>query len=132
MTQSPDVMSAKATVEQALLQLQYGGYRTVPVTTDDGAPLGALDVLQLIEGALSVAEAAPAAAAAEETTLKGGSKLQTLVGMLLGGLVLGAFVSSREDALMQTLMQTVKTAKKAVETTLHKLGDIVRAKLTAS
>ena len=52
MTRNPDCMEASSTVLQALHQLQYGGYRHVPVTCK-GEPLGVLDVLQLIEAALA-------------------------------------------------------------------------------
>ena len=49
MTRSPDTMPATATVLQALHQLQYGGYRNVPVVGDQGEALGVLDVLTLME-----------------------------------------------------------------------------------
>jgi CBS domain-containing protein len=52
MTRNPDCMEASSTVLQALHQLQYGGYRHVPVVSA-GQPLGVLDVLQLIEAALT-------------------------------------------------------------------------------
>lgn len=52
MTRNPDCMEASSTVLQALHQLQYGGYRHVPVVSA-GQPLGVLDVLQLLEAALS-------------------------------------------------------------------------------
>jgi CBS domain-containing protein len=58
MTRSPDTMPASATVLQALHQLQYGGYRNVPVVGAGGEPLGVLDVLTLMEGALSRQKAA--------------------------------------------------------------------------
>ncbi len=60
MTPSPDVMPSSATVEQALLQLQYGGCRTVPVVSAAGAPIGILDVLQLLDAHLGPARANPA------------------------------------------------------------------------
>ena len=66
MTPSPDVMPSSATVEQALLQLQYGGYRAVPVVSAAGAPIGILDVLQLLDTHLGPARANPA-------RLRGGS-----------------------------------------------------------
>ena len=53
MTRRPDSMPASTTVLQALHQLQYGGYRRIPVVAEDGAPVGVLDVLQLVEAALS-------------------------------------------------------------------------------
>jgi CBS domain-containing protein len=40
MTRSPDTMTSSSTVLQALHQLQYGGYRNVPVVTESGEPLG--------------------------------------------------------------------------------------------
>ena len=52
MTASPDTMPSTATVLEALHQLQYGGYRNVPVLSPSGEPLGVLDVLTLVEGAL--------------------------------------------------------------------------------
>ena len=40
MTPNPDTMPSSATVLQALHQLQYGGYRNLPVVSDtDGRPL---------------------------------------------------------------------------------------------
>ena len=68
MTRAPDTMPATASVLQALHQLQYGGYRNIPVLGTDGAPLGVLDVLVLMEGALvgsgGQAEKTPGAASA--------------------------------------------------------------------
>ena len=52
MTRSPDCMPSSATVLQALHQLQYGGYRNVPIVDDAGQPLGVLDVLTLMRGAM--------------------------------------------------------------------------------
>jgi len=52
MTADPDVMSGSATAVQALLQLQRGGYRNLPVVSESGDPLGVLDVIALIEGSL--------------------------------------------------------------------------------
>ena len=52
MTRSPDTMTATASVLEALHQLQYGGYRNVPVLSETGEPLGVLDVLTLMEGAM--------------------------------------------------------------------------------
>ena len=53
MTPAPDTMDASATVLAALHQLQYGGYRHVPVVDASGEALGVLDVLTLIDTALS-------------------------------------------------------------------------------
>ena len=51
MTPNPDTMPSSATVLQALHQLQYGGYRNLPVVSDaDGRPLGVADVLSLMRG----------------------------------------------------------------------------------
>ena len=47
MTRKPDTMLGSATVLQALHQLQYGGYRNVPVVGESGEALGVLDVLTL-------------------------------------------------------------------------------------
>lgn len=47
MTPKPDTMPGSATVLQALHQLQYGGYRNVPVVGESGEALGVLDVLTL-------------------------------------------------------------------------------------
>ena len=52
MTPQPDTMPGTATVLQGLHQLQYGGYRNLPVVSPSGEPLGVLDVLTLMEGAL--------------------------------------------------------------------------------
>ena len=52
MTRAPDTMPASATVLQALHQLQYGGYRNVPVISERGEPLGVLDILTLMQGAM--------------------------------------------------------------------------------
>ena len=60
MTPNPDTMPSSATVLQALHQLQYGGYRNLPVVSDtDGRPLGVADVLSLMRG-LTAGEAAAA------------------------------------------------------------------------
>ena len=53
MTESPEVLPASATILQALHQLSTGGYRTVPVVDTDGRPIGVLDVLALVEAALT-------------------------------------------------------------------------------
>jgi len=65
MTPEPDTMRGSATAVQALLQMQYGGYRNVPVVTDADAPLGVLDVLALLEGALLIGHEGSAADAKE-------------------------------------------------------------------
>ena len=52
MTRAPDTMNGSASVLQALHQLQYGGYRNVPVIGESSEALGVLDVLTLMEGAL--------------------------------------------------------------------------------
>merc|ERR1712087_522458 len=52
MTKQPDTIPGSATVLQALHQLQLGGYRNLPVLSADGQPLGVLDVLTLMDGAL--------------------------------------------------------------------------------
>ena len=60
MTPNPDTMPSSATVLQALHQLQYGGYRNLPVVSDaDGRPLGVADVLSLMRG-LTAGEAGAA------------------------------------------------------------------------
>ena len=61
MTASPDVMPGSATALQALHQMQVGGYRSVPVVSDAGEPLGVLDVLTLLHGATTTPAASPAA-----------------------------------------------------------------------
>ena len=62
MTPNPDTMPSSATVLQALHQLQYGGYRNLPVVSDtDGRPLGVADVLSLMRG-LTAGEAGAAPA----------------------------------------------------------------------
>jgi CBS domain-containing protein len=68
MTRAPDTMPSTATVLQALHQLQYGGYRNVPVVGSAGEPLGVLDVLTLMEGALHRQKEAAAATAAPHAT----------------------------------------------------------------
>jgi hypothetical protein len=94
MTRAPDTMPATASVLQALHQLQYGGYRNIPVLGADGAPLGVLDVLVLMEGALvgsgGQAEKIPGAASA--TASRWSSLLkssESLVGVS-AGVALGA------------------------------------------
>lgn len=94
MTRAPDTMPATASVLQALHQLQYGGYRNIPVLGTDGAPLGVLDVLVLMEGALvgsgGQAEKTPGAASA--TASRWSSLLkssESLVGVSTG-VALGA------------------------------------------
>ena len=94
MTRAPDTMPATASVLQALHQLQYGGYRNIPVLGTEGAPLGVLDVLVLMEGALvgsgGQAEKTPGAASA--TASRWSSLLkssESLVGVSTG-VALGA------------------------------------------
>jgi len=53
MTRKPDCMDASSTVLQALHQLQYGGYRHVPIVSSAGAPMGVLDVLALVEAGIA-------------------------------------------------------------------------------
>mmetsp|Transcript_35410 Transcript_35410/g.74337 ORF Transcript_35410/g.74337 Transcript_35410/m.74337 type:complete len:529 (+) Transcript_35410:233-1819(+) len=65
MTTEPDCMEEEATVLQALHQMQYGGYRHVPVLNTAREPTGVLDVLALVEAALSQLKA-PAAADSTE------------------------------------------------------------------
>ena len=68
MTASPDVMPGSATVLQALHQMQVGGYRSVPVVSDAGEPLGVLDVLTLLQGATTTPAASPAASPVSRCT----------------------------------------------------------------
>jgi len=60
MTPTPDSMQASATVLEALHQLQGSGYRQLPVVSSANAePVGVVDVLTLIQGALLSTSAAP-------------------------------------------------------------------------
>ena len=53
MTPSPDCISSSATILDALHQLQGAGYRQLPVLdATTGAPVGVVDVLTLIQGAM--------------------------------------------------------------------------------
>uniref|UniRef100_A0A7S2D571 CBS domain-containing protein n=1 Tax=Haptolina brevifila TaxID=156173 RepID=A0A7S2D571_9EUKA len=52
MTPKPDTMRPSDTVLDALRQLQGSGYRTVPIVTASGAPVGVLDILALMRGGL--------------------------------------------------------------------------------
>jgi CBS domain-containing protein len=52
MTPQPDTLLPSATVLDALRQLQGSGYRNLPVVSASGLPLGVLDILGLMRGAL--------------------------------------------------------------------------------
>ena len=96
MTPAPDLLPGSATVLQALHQLSTGGYRTVPVVDDDGAPLGVLDVLALVRVALAdePADAAatptlpPTAGAPPRTAVEKVAALDTPPLVIAGGVLL--------------------------------------------
>uniref|UniRef100_A0A7S4BEB0 CBS domain-containing protein n=1 Tax=Chrysotila carterae TaxID=13221 RepID=A0A7S4BEB0_CHRCT len=115
MTPQPETIEGTATVLQALHQLQCGGYRSLPVMSSSGVPLGVLDVMAIMEGSLSSgslksATGTPPASLGDETSFKE----EALVIKAVCPQVLGAATAFRVPTLSKLSMSALRSAMRSV------------------